>query len=346
MSNETNINDLTLFKNLSIENTTNDNGITSIVTQIDDKGIGILFTYIEDESSTIEAAITDNYVETNHSVQDHIAIKPKMYRLRGCVGEVVYKGSNEWIRWIGEKINSNPILSKTLNAMKPIKAISGVVSNATESAIAIVNQLESSYNRYRKMIENSFFNRQSIISGKMQESVVADLNRILELRIPVNLKGLMFEKTLTDGDNYERKYYLQSVSAHQGNNAFITDIEVTIKEFRVATTQVTKVDKTIAGQQNNSAIAKSQEVNTGNKAGQNPSEKAKEEIKNTVLDTAKENIRKSVLYEPYKAVKNNKFVQRIGQIIKTDLNARKGITKEDYINGTARQKYKQQGGLF
>ena len=263
MSNETNINDLTLFKNLSIENTTNDNGITSIVTQIDDKGIGILFTYIEDESSTIEAAITDNYVETNHSVQDHIAIKPKMYRLRGCVGEVVYKGSNEWIRWIGEKINSNPILSKTLNAMKPIRVISGVVSNATESAIAIVNQLESSYNRYRKMIENSFFNKQSIISGKMQESVVADLNRILELRIPVNLKGLMFEKTLTDGDNYERKYYLQSVSAHQGNNAFITDIEVTIKEFRVATTQVTKVDA-----QNMSSIAKAPESNNGLASGQ------------------------------------------------------------------------------
>lgn len=292
--------------------------ITSIITQIDDKGIGILFTYIEDESSTIEAAITDNYVETNHSVQDHIAIKPKMYRLRGCVGEVVYKGSNEWIRWIGDKINSNPILSKTLNAMKPIKAVSGIVSNATESAIAIVNQLESSYNRYRKMIENSFFNKQSALTGKMQESVVADLNRILELRIPVNLKGLMFENTLTDGDNYERKYYLQSVSAHQGNNAFITDIEVTIKEFRVATTQVTQVDA-----QNMSSIAKAPESNNGLASGTKVSEQTEKKIENSFMEAVKNDVKTALQNNP----KLYNFASKVYHFIATDNKIQQGSNR-------------------
>lgn len=233
--------------------------ITSIVTQIDDKGIIVLFSYIEDETSTVEASITDNFVETNHAVQDHIAIKPKIYRLRGCVGEVVYKGSNEFAKAIAEKINSHPILQKTLNAMKPIAVVSPIISGATQSAINIVNQIESSFNRYKKMIEDNFLpSKQRQLTNKMQQSTVADLNRILELRIPVNLKGLKFSTILDKGDDFKRVYYLQSVSAHQGSNDFISDIEVTIKEFRIATTKITNVDKN-----NMSSIQKASEDNVG-----------------------------------------------------------------------------------
>lgn len=233
--------------------------ITSIVTQIDDKGIIVLFSYIEDETSTVEASITDNFVESNHAVQDHIAIKPKIYRLRGCVGEVVYKGSNEFAKAIADKINSHAILQKTLNVMKPISIISPVISSATQSAINIVNQVESSYNRYKKMIEDNFLpSKQRQLTNKMQQSTVADLNRILELRIPVNLKGLKFSTILDKGDNFKRIYYLQSVSAHQGSNDFISDIEVTIKEFRIATTKIVDVDKN-----NVSSIQKATEDNIG-----------------------------------------------------------------------------------
>lgn len=245
-------------------NATYTEDLTSIITQIEDKGIAILFTYIEDETSTVEAAITDNFVETNHAVQDHIAIKPRIYRLRGCVGEVVYKGSSEWLEAITTKINSHPVLQKTLNNLKPIASISGIVSNATQTAINLVNQLESSYNRYKKMIENNYIQaKQRQLTDKMQESIVADLNRVLELRLPVNLKGLKFEHILTAGDNYKRLYYLQSVSAHQGNNNFITDIEVTIKEFRIATTKVVDVDKNQYGALVPSKIEEAQENNLG-----------------------------------------------------------------------------------
>jgi len=92
----------------------------------------------------------------------------------------------------------------------------------------------------------------------MQQSTVADLNRILELRIPVNLKGLKFSTILEKGDDFKRVYYLQSVSAHQGSNDFISDIEVTIKEFRIATTKIANVDKN-----NMSSIQKASEDNIG-----------------------------------------------------------------------------------
>ena len=251
-----------------------ENNITSIVTQIEDKGVAVLFTFIDDETSILEASITDNFVESNHAVQDHIAIKPRIYRLRGCVGEVVYRGSTNWLKAISSKINSNTVLKKTITAMRPIAVISGVVSSATQSAINLVNQLEDSYNRYKKMIEDNFMTaRQRKLLNKIQEATVADLNRILELRIPVNLKGLKFETTLTDGDNYERVYYLQSVSAHQGSNNFITDIEVTIKEFRIATTQVASLDKNKYGAISISAAQKQTEQNT-TVSGEEPPTKA------------------------------------------------------------------------
>lgn len=234
--------------------------LTSIMTEIDDKGVAILFSYIEDETCTVEASITDNFVESNHSIQDHIAIKPKIYRLRGCVGELVYKSSELFSWMLSEKINSNPILSKTINVMKPITVISPIVSNYTQAAKNIVDQIESSYKRYKQMIEEGILKRGRITTNRMQQETVATLNRILELRQPVNLKGLKYGNLiLTDGDGYDRKYYIQSVSAHQGNNDFISDIEVTIKEFRIATTQVTEVDKN-----NTISVQKTTEQNIGN----------------------------------------------------------------------------------
>lgn len=272
---------------------TEENQFTAITTQIADKGVAILFHFVEDETSVMEASITDNYVETNHAVQDHIAIKPRIYRLRGCVGEVIYKGSSEWLNAITEKINSNPVLKKTVAALQPIGAVSSVVSSATQSAINVVNQLENSYNRYKKLIENNFSSaKQDLMTGKFQESVVADLNRILELRIPVNLKGLKFETTLDNGNDYKRLYYLQSVSAHQGNNNYISDIEITIKEFRIATTKITSPDKKEYGelttQKNTSSVQKAAEVNQGKAQGEKPPTKAVQTAMNT-MQNLKEN---------------------------------------------------------
>ena len=253
---------------------------TTVITEMEDKGIAIFFTFLDDETITAEASITDNYVETNHAVQDHIAIKPRIYRLRGCIGEVTYKGSNEWLKSLNNKINSNPVLKKTVDAMKPIGAISGYVGNATQTAINIVNQLESSYNRYKKLIEDNFITaRQRKLTNKMQETTVAYLNRILELRLPVTLKGLKFETTLNEGNNYKRLYYLQSVSSHQGSNNYITDIEITIKEFRVATTKIVDLDKNKYGAYIPSAIQKSKEVNNSDFRAQNVPQTTKDKVK-------------------------------------------------------------------
>lgn len=205
------------------------------------QGIAILFDYIQDESSTIEADITDNWVESNYTLQDHIAIKPRMYRLRGCVGEVVYENTWAVLDALDSFQAQHPVLAKTLGAINTISSISGVVSNYTKAAINIAKQIESSYDRYKKVWQN--FTKRNQFVNKRQKAVYAILQQMLQTRTPVKLSSLMFTLEPFIEGQYDKLYYLQSVSAHQGDNAYISDIEVTIKEFRIAATKTTKVDR-------------------------------------------------------------------------------------------------------
>lgn len=203
--------------------------------------IAILFDYITDESSTVEAEITDNWVESNYSEQDHIAIKPRIYRLKGCVGEVVFENKYLVEDYIEMYLDSHPIFKKTLNAVNGIGNIFNIVSNYTQIAINIAKQLESSFDRYKNIWQNFQNDKQFV--NKHQIAVYNTLSQILQTRTPVKLSGLMFSTEVFMENQYDKTYYLQSVTANQTDSKYISDIEVVIKEFRIAKTQTTKIDK-------------------------------------------------------------------------------------------------------
>lgn len=269
-----------------------------ITTNLRDKGVAVLFDYIDDETLTTEVAITDNFISQNYAIQDHIAIKPKIYRLRGCVGEVVYRNPTDLKNWFSNLAENNPILKKTVEYTKPILAISGVVSNYTQSAINIALQIESSYDRYKKMFYD--FIDPNPYTNKRQQEVVSMFNYVLQNRIPVTLTNLKYDY-YSEGleSSYSSEYYLQSVSAHQGDNAFITDIEITVKEVRKATTKISKLDKNKIdlGAYTNSDVQKVETTNQGTVTGNNIPEKTKTEI-------IKEEIKKSVKGRPATTPKN------------------------------------------
>jgi hypothetical protein len=50
---------------------------------------GLVLDILEDEEVILDSDITDHYVEQNYAVQDHIALKPLRFTLRGLVGELV-----------------------------------------------------------------------------------------------------------------------------------------------------------------------------------------------------------------------------------------------------------------
>lgn len=205
------------------------------------KYIAILFDYIQDETSTVSADITDNWVESNYTLQDHIAIKPRIYRLRGCVGEVLYENVYKFLEKFEEEKIKHPVFSKTIDTVNTISSLSGTVSNYTRAAINVVKQIESSYDRYKKIYDN--FTKANQLQGKRQAILYEMLVYMMQNRLPVHLTNLAFgDEVLKELYTYEKNYFIQSVSAHQGNNAYISDIEVTVKEIRVAVTKTTKVD--------------------------------------------------------------------------------------------------------
>lgn len=50
---------------------------------------GYVFDVIDDEEVSVDSDITDHYVEANYAIQDHIALRPIRFTLRGFVGELV-----------------------------------------------------------------------------------------------------------------------------------------------------------------------------------------------------------------------------------------------------------------
>lgn len=51
---------------------------------------GFQFHIPDEQSVTLESEITDNYLENNTAIQDHIALKPVRVTLRGFEGEISY----------------------------------------------------------------------------------------------------------------------------------------------------------------------------------------------------------------------------------------------------------------
>lgn len=237
--------------------------------------LSILFDYIKEETSTSEALITDNWVESNYTLQDHIAIKPRVYRLRGCVGEVVHRPSNSYSIYakslLQEALITQNILSLSKNiigqASNYIIPFAPIVSIATQVAQRAIGFFQRNTNAFQ-----SNFPLNPTVSGEFagrrQAYVYAALRYALENRIEVTLDGLQFDDPerlkFKKGVQYQRRYFLQSVSARQTDSAFISDIEVTVKEFRIAVTKFTTPKETQASP---AAEQKTVQANNGKAKG-------------------------------------------------------------------------------
>lgn len=99
-----------------------------------------LFDTRSDEEITLESDITDNWVEANYTIQDHIGLKPMQITLSGYVGELSNKPDNEV-----EKVNN------ALTA--PINSLSPFAPAITTQAQYIFNRATEVYGIYEKANE-------------------------------------------------------------------------------------------------------------------------------------------------------------------------------------------------
>ena len=236
----------------SINDNTNNYTLKGAVVENDtlDTQIGVYFDIIQDNSISLQSQITDNYMENNTAIADHIANSPIKVSLRGVSGEVVYKPSitEESTQGLAE----GGILTKLYDFTKgkignrafgiekltDIAQLYPPVDNVTQIAKNTISYVEASYNRYEKIIKD-FLNPNQRVTRLKQ--IYQSLNVLRENKTAL-IVYTPYE-TFTD-------MHIESITLRQGNEKYTTDIELTLKQVYFSETTTTAPDKAVLDKYN------------------------------------------------------------------------------------------------
>lgn len=172
------------------------------------KNIEVLFDIIKSDSLSMQADITDHYVEDNTAVQDTMAIKPIEITLSGFVAEKVYD-------------RSLMVTGAIENAFSKIAPISALIPQISSYANVVVNA-----SRYVKSSTNRYINSK-------QEQVYQALRDLRDNRTLVTVK--------TPYGTFDDMLILD-VHIEQGDSTSISDLNVTVKEYNSVATQLVNID--------------------------------------------------------------------------------------------------------
>lgn len=227
--------------------------------QDDDNKIAIYFDIIQEHSINLTSQITDNWMENNTVINDHIANQPLVINLRGLSGEVVYTPSttkgvlndlyntvNSFSKNTGVKTDKLGIIAQLLPP----------VDNITQKAKNVITYAEASYNRYNKIITD-FLN--PTLKQTRLKSIYQKLSYYWELKTAFIVQ--------TPYATFENMY-IQSLVLRQDNQNFITDIELSLKQVNYTDTLTAKADESVLAKYN--GFQRAQESNKGKVQGIKP----------------------------------------------------------------------------
>lgn len=243
------------------QNFTLTGGLEHNAVAIIDGQIGHYFQVATEDSITFQSQITDNYIENNTAIQDHIAINPVTITMRGYIGELVFTEPvsfwNNITGFLGGQIAKSDIATTLTTKLTPLTALLPPVDNITQAAKNTVQYVEASFDRYKKVYDQ-LFNSQNISHISQQEDTAEKLKQLWQNRTLVEV--------ITPYGYYENMA-IQSISLTQGNTTTQSDLSVTLKQINFATTQTTKPDTNVMSAYN--AYARTQEANHGKAQGVN-----------------------------------------------------------------------------
>ncbi|MEZ5691197.1 MAG: hypothetical protein R3D71_05995 [Rickettsiales bacterium] len=204
-----------------------------IVAPISQFGLGgFVFDGEEETVLNLHADITDHFTEGNFSVQDHIALKPKIVKLNTFVGELVHhneiQGSGDTQRIARKLTTINSYLPSLSAASNQIKKIldkndkEQIFNNVTDNALNIYG-----------MIKN--------IAPPLPKQQVAYqyLKALYEQKIPVSLQT-PFE--------FCSSMAIEDITAIQDEHSrYISNFIITLKEIRTVSFNILSFSKILDG---------------------------------------------------------------------------------------------------
>ncbi len=184
---------------------------------------GFLFHIMGEETTQLQADITDHFIENNSALQDHIAIRPRIITLSG---------------YIGELNNVPPValapLKNAVDRLSPLGGVrppplNGLLPSLTANAIRAYNMAEQLYRATEKMILAGYKTSGTIIESRQQEAYDKLYKRFIA-------RQLFYVQT-----PYGQwpNMAIQSMRITQDDrDKNSSDFTITFKEIRMAETQI------------------------------------------------------------------------------------------------------------
>lgn len=193
--------------------------------------VGYYFDIITEHSLNLNTQITDNWLENNTVINDHIANQPLTITLRGLKGELYYVPNTQTKDYLLDKIN-NSKAGAIFNKLSNIPALYPPIDNYTQAAVNIQQYVDASISRYVKLVTKFFNNNyESEIRAIYQR-----FNQMRELKAPFEVE--------TPYATF-KNMYIQSLVLRQGNQLHVSDVEVTFKQVNFTDTLTTKTDEKV-----------------------------------------------------------------------------------------------------
>jgi hypothetical protein len=180
---------------------------------------GFIFNILDKESIRLTAQITDHYVENNYAYQDHIALQPERFILRGYVGEIadiIPSAAISVLTNINSLANIAPFMNEfSLQASQAYAKISGIASRIG----SVINQAQNIFD---------IFNDNSTFDSKQQKAY-AYFYSLWSSRVLVDVETPY---------NVLKNMGIEDIEITQnGDSKYISDFAVTFKKIRIATTK-------------------------------------------------------------------------------------------------------------
>jgi hypothetical protein len=251
--------------------------------------IKYFFDVVNDDTVTYNAQITDNWIESNSAIQDHIALQPVTITMRGLCGELVYDAKQAELDYKSElaqakKRNSQYTIIWKYGDFKGIEDVDGKLVAIGKIAPPLSNITEMAQNNWELLniqnqkaskIVDAFKNRNNKTMAQQMNnynglSTNARQSRLKQVGDEFK-KAILGRKSFTVNTPFGtfENMYLQTVTLHQGEEDYIGDIDITLKQIRFAQTQTTKADEKTLSELNSLAQAQADAQNNGNTQGVN-----------------------------------------------------------------------------
>lgn len=236
------------------------------VQKSNDAIINYVFSTCTSEAGELNAEITDQYVEDNTTIQDHMGIKPLKFTLTGFVAEKVYYRENivsEDIETFRVLDGEKTALNVGLGIFRTATALIPKMSNYVEAAYQFGRAIEDNVKKYSRVLKMGkkgidSYRKYKNVKKAVTDALFSDKSTTLstesanptpptrEKNIFNYLQTVMENRLFVAVQNdygYFENCLIESVRMEQSNMKYCSNLTVTVKQIRLVESKLTNINK-------------------------------------------------------------------------------------------------------